>query len=285
VALYDATTGAQLSNPVPYVSGNPDNSGTTDYFQFTTSDYLSNIVFTKGQYRTLVLKANVNTSADGTTAFYAYIPDVSGTYDTTFVGMDSGQTYNLNTGISANVNMSFTSPYNGGSFSFSKNILEVAKASNSPSGTVSRGNQYYAIWDLNNVSSDQAALAINAITFTSKTGLPSGLDNTNDRGLFALYDGDGNLLAGGSSNPGDVTLNNTAGTVKFTKANMLTVNYGEPKKLQLRIDTTNTAKWPSSTQMQWTIAAVGDVTLSAGFVGYGGTVWSIPADTNVVTLP
>ena len=288
VALYDAATGAQLSNPVAYVSGNPDGSTTTDYFQFTTSDYLSNIVFTKGQYRTLVLKANVNASADGTTGFYAYIPD-SATYDTTFVGMDSGQTYNLNTGISANVNMSFTSPYNGGSFSFSKNILEVAKASNSPSGTVSRGNQYYAIWDLNNVSSDQAALAINAITFTSKTGLPSGLnatDNTDDV-LFALYDGDGNRLAGGSGNASAVAINPTNGTVTFNKSGMLTVNYAEPKKLQLRIDTTNTAKWPSSTQMQWTIAAVGDVTLatSGAAVGYGGTVWSIPADTNVVTLP
>jgi len=37
--------------------------------------------------------------------------------------------------------------------------------------------------------------------------------------------------------------------------------------------------------MQWMIYAVGSVTVTNGYAGFGGTVYSIPAVANLVTLP
>jgi len=284
LTLY-SENGVILSNPVT-----PTNTttATLDLFKFASTDFISDIIFTKGEYKTIIVKANVASGIDAVTALYVTIEDAatydSVTADVKATGVDSGTAYALNDGISAVVNMFFTSPYDGGKLYFDLHILEVAKAITSPYGSVSRGNNYYAIWDLTNVSSDLAPFDVDVIKFTSKTGLPNGLDDTDntDDLLFTLYDGDGNVLVNTSST---VAIAKAAGTVTFTKANLITVNAGEPKQLQLRINTTNTAKWPSASQMHWTIAAYGDVSSTVGLVGYGGTTWSIPADANIVTLP
>jgi hypothetical protein len=161
----------------------------------------------------------------------------------------------------------------------------------------------YAIWDVSNVSSDLADLTISEITFTSKTGLPTQLTDgadANDALLFELYDGEGNRLAYGGDVTDVVTLVKGSGTIKFVDANngLINVSVGSPKQLVLKITTTDTSKWPSSTQMHWSVEAVANAVVESaaaingdaadttdGRVGYGGTTWTIPAVTNIVTLP
>jgi len=284
VTIYDQDGTTQLSNPVAYDNGD-DN--TVDTFTFTSSDFLTDVIIPKNTYRTLIIKANTSTAIDGTTDFLVTLKDQPDQMK--FVGQDSGTIYDTSTDIVGDLALNITSPFAGGKFSFDEDILEVKKANESPSGAVSRGTiATYAIWDVTNMSSTLSAMTIDSVTFTSKTGLPSGiLDADNSASgdlLFSLYDGDGNILAGGAAHDNTVIFA-AAGTVTFTKANLLTVDAGLPKQLVLKITTTNTALWPSSTQMQWSIETVGDLISSKGTVGYAGTTWSIPATTNIVTLP
>jgi hypothetical protein len=281
LTLYDAAGTTQLSNPLTYCTTCADD--TIDTFTFASTDFLDQIIFTKGVYKSFIIKGNIATGADGTTAFYASIANATGQFATE--GLDSGTAYQFSTDATAALTLKFSSPYDGGTFSFDTHILEVKKAADSPSGAVARSSSgTYAIWDLNNYSSDQAAFDIDYVKFTTKTGFDPDLtltDADNDELYFHLYDGNGNMLVGDDATQIDLA----ASTVSFTLANMLTVNADEPAQLRLVIDTTNTTDWSTATQMQWTIAAVGDLTSSVGVPGYAGTVWSIPADTNIVTLP
>lgn len=243
-------------------------------YTFTASELLNDIIFYQNQYKTLLLKGNVS----GTQAnFVLSIANTSGHLTTT--GLDSGTDV-----AKQNLSFAITSPYAGGTFHLNPKIVEIKKDATSPSGSISRGTQTVTgVWTLTNADATAADAVITSIKFTSKTGLPSGIvltDGDDDELLFKLYDGDGNLVASGKT---EVDLD--TGVVTFAKAAMVTLTPGAPKQLRLVIDTTNTAKWPSNTQLHWTVAAVGDVTVTSGYVGFGGTTWSIPADTNIVTLP
>ena len=305
LTLYAADGTTQLSNPVAYTAGDLDSDANADLFQFASADFISDIIFTKGEYKTIIVKANVAASiASGVTDTYVYIKDATA-YDVTAIGVDSGTSYNLDAdGPAGDISMFFASPYAGGKFAFDTHIVEIKKTITSPSGAVTRGTFVtYAEWDVVNVSSDLKPVAISSILLTSKTGLPTGLTDgvdANDALLFELYDGNGVKLAFGADGTDVVTLVKADGTIKFVDGTngLLTINPGEPKKLVLRITTTNTAKFPSTSQMHWTVAAVGDAVVEQadtingatgqatdGLVGYGTTAWSIPADTNIVTLP
>jgi hypothetical protein len=282
LTLYDAAGTTQLSNPLTYCTTCADD--TSDTFTFASTDFLDQIIFTKGVYKSFVIKGNIADGADGTTAFYATILNATGQFETE--GLDSGTAYDwgIDAAVTAALTLKFSSPYDGGTFSFDTHILEVKKAADSPSGTVARGSaKTYAIWDLNNLSSDQAAFDIDIVKFTTKSGFAAALsldDGDPEELYFKLYDGNGNLLSSGTS---EVDL--AASTVTFNHTNMLTVDADSPAQLRLVIDTTSTTDWPTATQMEWTIAAVGDLSSTVGVAGYGGNVWSIPADTNIVTLP
>jgi len=276
VTLYADDGVTQLSNPIT-------NSGAT--YTFASSDFLNDIVVSRNSYKTILVKANVGVGLDTATNVKFTVAATAGHLK--FIGQDSGTAYDYADSVGA-VDFEITSPYAGGKFSSYTKVVVIEKASTSPSGSISRGSQSTtAVWDVVNHDSTNAASVFTAITFTSKTGLPSGLDNTDgtDDALFSLYDGDGTLLAGGAGGTAQTTIDKTAGTVAFAKAAMLTVNSGEPKQLKLVIDTTNTAKFPSSTQMQWSLEAVGDATVTNGAVGYAAGTWTIPAVANVVKLP
>lgn len=288
VTLYADDGVTVLSNPVTFVNGTDD---TTDTFTFAAADFLNDIVFTKNQYKTVLVKGNLASGADGSTAVTM---SVAAGADITFTGQDSGTD---NTG--ATTNLYFTSPYAGGTYKFDKTVVEMKKSADSPSGSAARGSYLtYASWDVTNASSDLADVVINQLKLTSKSGLPSGLDDTADETLFKIYDEAGNVIFAGDATKD--ALVKASGTIYFNGGTStdytrgLTVKTGEAKKLVLRIDTTSTAKWPSSQQMQWSIEAEGDVTVKTGtpgnftadgFVGNGGTTWTIPATTNTVTLP
>lgn len=298
ISLYADDGVTQLTNPVTYDDGDDD---TTDTFTIDSADFISDVIFTKDQYKTILVKANAASTITDTTAFVVTLANAVNQLK--FSGQDSASTYDMKTDT-AGLNLYFTSPYAGGTFSFDNHLIEMKKAATSPSGSVSRGTlASYAIWDVANVSSDLADLVISHITFTSKTGLPSGLTDgvdADDALLFELYDGEGNRLAYGADGTDVVTLVKGSGTITFVDATngLITVSAGSPKQLVLKITTTDTAKWPSSTQMQWSVEVVGDAKVQQsgaingvdtdatdGRLGYGGTTWSIPAVTNIITLP
>jgi hypothetical protein len=279
-----------LSDPVSEEAAN-------NLFTWDSSEFLGNdIVFTKSAYKTILVKANANIGIDAVTGVFLRLRDAVAD-QLTLEGVDSATAYDINTDIAANIDFTFASPYAGGLFSFDKSLVEMKKASTSPSGSVSRGTLVtYAVWDVQNLSSDAVDLLISDITFTSKTGLPSTLTDGQDANgalLFELYDGDGNRLAFGTDGTDVVTLVKADGTIQFEDATngLLTIQTGEIKQLVLRITTTSTTIWPSNTQMQWTVNAVGDAVVETGVgnadgvLGYGGATWTIPATTNIITLP
>jgi peptidoglycan hydrolase-like protein with peptidoglycan-binding domain len=289
VTIYDQDGTTQLSNPIAYDAAGAGN--TVDTFTFASSDFLTDIIVAKNSYRTFIVKANTAASIDGTTDLFLTQKDTAAYMK--FIGQDSGTAYDVSTDLVGDLALDIASPFAGGKFLFDTHILEVKKASTTPGSTgpaVSRGTiATYAIWDVTNMSSDQAAFDIDTFKITSKTGLPSGIldadNNASGDQLFSLYDGDGNLIAGGAGATGETAVVQASGTVTFTKADMMTVAAGLPKQLILKITTTNTALWPSNTQMQWSIETLGDITSTVGYPGFGGTTWSIPATTNIVTLP
>jgi hypothetical protein len=279
VTLYDAAGTTQLSNPIAYGDSTDD---TIDTFTFASTDFINPIIFTSGQYQTMLVKANVSSTGDGATAVKATIADTSGQFATE--GVDSGTAYQFSTDQDGALSLAITSPYAGGTFSLDKTLVEISKNASSPSGSVGRGTlKEYAIFDVNNVSSDSVDAVITAVTFTSKTGLPGALTALDDDILFALYDTSGNLLAGGTTDDTGVTLDEDAGTVAFSSVG-LTIHAGQPDQLVLQITTTSLTLFPALTQMQWMIYAVGDVTVTSGYAGFGGTTYTIPAIANLITL-
>jgi len=120
-------------------------------------------------------------------------------------------------------------------------------------------------------------LPITSLTLTSKTGLPSGV--ATNTAYFSLVDENDQ-----STGLTVERASSTAGTVTFSDS--MTIPAASSKSIKLRVNTTNTGIWPLGTQMHWSIYAAADMmTVTDGTVGWGGTVWSIPADTNIVTLP
>jgi hypothetical protein len=261
ITLYDES-GNALSNPV-----NVDNG----VFTINPEDLPNPVIFPKDTYKTILVKGRVATTSA------AYFLKVANASDFQAVGVESEQSAN----VSGTFNLGNDTPGQG-KFVFTDKVIEMKKNASSPSGSVSRNSVgVYAIWDVTNPTGD--SIGITTIKFTSKTGLPSSLtdgSNQNDALLFKLYDETGPVTVT------TTTLASANGTVTFDGVS-LSIPAGTTKQLKLVIDTTSTNKWPSNTSMQWTVAASSDVTLSTSGakVGYAGTVWSIPADTNIVTLP
>jgi hypothetical protein len=152
----------------------------------------------------------------------------------------------------------------------------MKKRIDSPTGSQSRSNEMVtARWDLTAVTSDLTDRTITSITFTSKTGLPSGATSTS---LYKLYEEGGTLLGYATA------VDTDAGTVTFGSIS-LTVPYGTTKEIYLTVNTLSSTTWPAGTGIQWTVAAQTDVSITSdGTIGYGGTTWSLPADANKVTV-
>jgi hypothetical protein len=287
VTLYADDGVTALTNAVVSAA---DGGATKDKYAITATDILSDIVVAKGTYKTILVKANVGsgfTTVKGTTFT---IDDTDLEFQ--FVGQDSGTTFD-NQDAGAAVTFAITSPYVGGTFNGNAQTVTIAKAATSPSGSISRGSQTVTgIWNVVNNSSTNASINLDTIKFTSKTGLPSGLVDDTDDALFMLYDGDGTKISGAHAT-NDVVLVIASGTVQFKNTAgagnpvMMTVAAGETKQLKLVMNTIDTSKFASSTQFQWSIEDVDDVTnaTALNFVGYAAGVWSIPAVANVVTLP
>jgi len=247
VALYD-TDGTQLTN---YVSVNSA-AGT---FSIGSDDLLQDVVFTKDTYKIIVVKGRVS----GTTTNWYFLQATSLVLE----GLESTGTTSASA-LLANSTL--------GNYKLSSSVVEIKKNASSPSGSVSRGSAAtYAIWDVTNPTG--ADVTITGITLTSKTGLPSGATSTT---LYKLVDEAGNTIAGSAN-----SVNTSAATVTFSSFSF-TVPAGTSKQLRLVINTTDSDIWRSGTEMHWTVSAMTDV--SGVDVGYAGTTWSIPADTNVVKL-
>jgi len=271
-----------LSNPMT-------NDAAALTYTFSTADFINDITFTKGVYKTILVKANAADGLNAATGVTFTIADTADHFK--FIGQDSGTVFDNSTDGGAVV-FAISSPYAGGTFNGNKEVVTIAKSSTSPSGSVARGTQTVTgIWDVVNNSSTNASIDLGDIKFTSKTGLPTGLVDDSDDELFTLYDGDGNVLhVLPSVTDGNVEVDAALGTVYFEDVAdgiLMSIGPGETKQLKLIVNTVNTAKFASNTQLQWSIEAVGDVNNAAGldFVGYAGGVWSIPAVANVVTLP
>jgi len=254
----------QLSNPV----------SSTTTFTFDTDQFLTDIVFYKGVYKTILLKANLPAAADGTSSFYLKIADGDEQLET--VGMDSGQPFDANAVIGAgDLDFNFISPFYGGQFDFNDAIVEIKKTTDSPSGAITRTSEaIVAKWTVTAITDDLLERTMTDITFTSKTGLPADATAT---ALYKLYE-EGAILVS-AHKVADVD----AGTIAFSSMT-LEVPYGVTKEIYLTVDTRSTTIWPAGTEMHWTVYAYGDVQLDDGLVGFGGTVWSIPADANRVRL-
>jgi peptidoglycan hydrolase-like protein with peptidoglycan-binding domain len=258
VTLYDES-GNALSNSVNVANG---------VFTINPEDLLTNVIFPKDTYKTILVKGRV---ASATTDLYFL--KIAAASDFQAVGVESEQS----------ANVSVTTPLNlgndtQGKFVFTDKVIEMKKNASSPSGSISRSATNVsgvAIWDVTNPTGGD--ITVSGITLTSKTGLPSGTGVTTTE--FKLIDETGTTVTSSASSI-------SANTVAFSGFSW-TIPAGATKQLKLLIDTTNTAHWPSNTALQWTVAAYNHVTFSTtgAQVGYAGTVWSIPADTNVVTLP
>jgi len=273
----DGTT--QLTTPVAYDAS--VGAATVDTFTFSSTDIISDIIFTKSAYKTILVKANVSSSMDTATGITL---NIAATADhLKFMGQDSATASDYASAFDLDI----SAPYAGGEFSSDTKVVTIQKAAASPSGTISRGSQTVTgIWDVENHDSLGAAAVLTGITFTSKTGLPSTISTADENvagdKLFSLYDGDGNLLAGGVADFASTVVG--AGTVAFTDVG-LTINTGEPKQIKLVVDTTSLTNWVQNVTLQWSVEVVGDVTVTDGAVGYANGTWSIPATANVITLP
>jgi peptidoglycan hydrolase-like protein with peptidoglycan-binding domain len=256
LVLYDES-GNALSNPVQESSG---------VFTFDSNALLTNVIFPKDTYKTILVKGRVVGDVS------SYYLSVNATSDFQAVGVESEQS----------ANVSVTPPLNlgndtQGKFVFTDKVIEMKKNASSPSGSVSRGDYVtYAIWDVTNPTGNDAT--ITSIKFTSRTGLPTGVGTSTT--YFKLC-----LDEGGTTCWNATEASSTAGTVTFGSISGLSIPANDQRQLYLKIRTTDTGVWPSNTTMHWTVASVNDVSVTGGYVGYAGTVWSIPADTNVVKLP
>jgi peptidoglycan hydrolase-like protein with peptidoglycan-binding domain len=254
VTLYD-----EAGNPLSYSVN--ESSGV---FTINPEDLLTDVIFPKDTYKTILVKGRV-VSGTGTGQYFLKV--AAGDFQAVGVESEASATNTSEVALGNDVQ---------GKFVFTDKVIEMKKNASSPS-SVSRGSaEVYAIWDVTNPTGGD--ITVSGITLTSKTGLPSVATNA---ALYKLVDEAGNTVAGSAS-----LVDTSAGTVTFSSLSF-TIPAGTSKQLKLVINTTDSSIWPSGTQMQWTVAASSHVTFSPSGpqVGYAGTVWSIPADTNVVKLP
>ncbi len=263
-------TGAEVASLTLYDSdGTPvsyPETVSSNKFVFTSDDLFEDVLFTKNVYKTIYVKGNV------TTATSSWKLSIATSTDITLKGLDSGESKNYDAALNLYVS-------GQGTYKFATNIVSIEKNSTSPSGTISRGSaKTYAIWNVYNPT--ESTQRITAVTFTTRVGLPSGVA-TSDLAMFRLVDENDNILASAAT-----SINTTTGAVTFSSLTT-DIDAGSDRSLVLQVNTTDTSKWKSGDQMQWSIEAATDVTLTsgAGLVGWAGDYWSIPARANVVTLP
>ena len=257
LTIYDETGTDQLSNPITESGG---------VFTFTTTDLLEDVIFYKGVYKTILLKGNTSATQSDLSLSIATAADQFET-----MGVDSGAEFDYASGLA----FKFTSPFAGGEFELDSKIVEIQKRGNSPSGTIGRATEsVVARWDINAITNDVSSRTITAITFTSKTGLPSGASAT---GLYRLYE-EGDISLGYASS---VSVAN--GTITFSGLSLV-APFGINKEIYLVVDTRSSTIWPSGSEMLWTVYVQADMTVTTGTVGFGGTVYSIPADANKVKV-
>jgi hypothetical protein len=172
-----------------------------------------------------------------------------------------------------------------GTYTLSNAVVAITKDAASPSGTPGRGTlKTYAIWDLQSYGTT-SDITLNTLVLTSNSGLPTGLTaTTTDLAMFRLIDADDSTVLASSASGLDAA----AGTVTFTISANNVITSGEVKRIALLITTNDstTGKWVANTGMLWTVGAVADATFSAGQIaGSGdGSIFSIPADTNAVSI-
>ncbi|MFC1789601.1 hypothetical protein ACFLYY_01335 [Patescibacteria group bacterium] len=250
---------------------------------FGSGTIFTPVTFTQNVAKDLSIVANVLGSLNATTASTSI---AQGNLMT--AGVSSGQTA-TNSAISLTVNSGGLGANTGGILTAYTDVLEIAKSASSPSGNIGRATyDPTASWVLTHRGTDAAGVDVTSVTFTSLTGL-AGIATDTATNLFRLYDDtNGQVL----STVGSTTINLTNNTVTFAMAtNTLRVAPYVPRTVTLQVSTTNTTNFPTGSVLEWTINTAANITVIAGTggaargAGYGGTVWSIPAAGNQVTIP
>ena len=269
VAIYDGAT--QITN---YIVPNATS------VVFTTGDIMTVETFEVGVAKTLKIVANTLGTAVGTSSWAVAAGDM------TTIGINSGQIAAL-AATDLLVNSGGLGVGTGGLLTASADVLEMKVSAGSPAGTISRGTfASVAKWDLISRGADAQGVDVTDITFTSKTGLASMLATDTD--LVRLYDETNGVVL---STVGSTTITVANGTIRFVMAtNTLRVAPTGVRVISLQMTTTNTAKFPAYSSMWFTVNRAVDATVVAATVpgvrgiGYGGTVWSVPADAYQVSL-
>jgi len=197
-------------------------------------------------------------------------------------GLTSGQTGQNAALVDLKVNSGGLGTDTGGIVTAQDDVLEIKKAADSPSGDVGRGSfATLAIYELD-ARGAQNTLTVGTTTLTSGTGLPSALGtDANRHTYFRLYDLTNGVVLSDVSTTTEVDV--TAGTVVFTDD--YTVTPGTTLRMAVQVTDTNTASFPAGTSIQWTVNTAAGLELTTDGAGYGGNVWSIPADANSVRIP
>jgi len=269
VAIYDGAT--QVTN---YVVPNATS------VVFAAEDIINVENFEVGVAKTLKVVANTLGTAAGTSSWAVAAGDM------VTVGITSGQLA-TNTVQDLRVNSGGLGANTGGLLTALADVLEMKVSAGSPAGTISRGTfASVAKWDLISRGADAQGVDVTDITFTSKTGLASASDT--DTALVRLYDETNGVPL---SLAASTTITVANGTIRFQMATgTLRVAPTAVRVISLQITTTNTAKFPAYSSMWFTVNTAANATVLAATdgaargTGYGGTVWSIPADAYQVSL-
>ncbi|MCK4520275.1 peptidoglycan-binding protein [Candidatus Parcubacteria bacterium] len=247
-------------------------SEASSVFTFDSDTWDDDILFEKNVYRTVLLVGNPTSTAD----VGNFHLTVSATTSLTLTGIESG----TDADASAVIDFAISSPFSGGTFQLDTKVVEITKASDSPSGTISpTSNTVVGKWDVANMDAELENAVITAITFTTDSGIPTAITGTTDATLFKLYDGDGTQLTTSR------VLTQGDGTIAFSGISTnLTVEVGVPKTIELRVDFTDSDWGTVDLSQKWYIAAYTDVTITDGEVGFGGDNWSIQSEANTITI-
>jgi hypothetical protein len=277
VALFDGDT--QVTNFIV------PTAATTS---FTAADILVPTTFSVGVPKNLKIVANILPNINATSVYWGINLN-----QMTTQGLSSGVVASNTVAVDLRVNSGGLGASTGGTLWPYTDVMEMAKTADSPSGSIARGTfSTVGKWTLTARGADALGIAIRTFSFTSKTGLASML--ATDTALIRLYDEtNGIVLCDGTGAVGSTTIQLATSSINFTLAatNTLSVAPTEPRVISLQISTTDTTKFPVGTSLhftiqQWTdaIGVIAVTTAGARGVGYGGTVWSIPADANRVNI-
>ena len=270
VAIYDGAT--QVTN---YVVPNATS------VVFDATQIINVETFSVGVAKTLKVVANTLGIAAGTSSWAVAAGDM------VTVGITSGQVA-ANAVQDLRVNSGGLGANTGGELTALADVLEMKVNAVSPAGTISRGTfAPVAKWDLISRGADAQGVDVTDITFTSKTGLASASDT--DTALVRLYDETNGVVL---SLAASTTITVANGTIRFQMATgTLRVLPTAVRVISLQMTTTNTTKFPAYSSMWFTVTTAANATVLAATLGggargtgYGGTVWSIPADAYQVSL-